>query len=168
MWEASGVDARKSLYSAFETLDIYTTFAYTHEASRNPPCPTCCTSREATVEIGQHFILVVPRPNRAHPRNRILQLFISFQSPDFTHLRQVDVGDDDLVQRTGSILAGLAGVAVWVVLVGGVAAGLPGLGALSDSDLVLAAGGSRVGAEVPAGKTESAGHDREEDLRDAV
>ena len=57
---------------------------------------------------------------------------------------------------------------MWVVLVGGIAAGLPGLGALSDSDLVLAAGGSRVGAEVPAGKTESTGHDREEDLRDAV
>jgi hypothetical protein len=162
------VDARKSLYSAFETLDIYTTFAYTHEASRNPPCPTCCTSREATVDIGQHFVLVVPRPDLARPGGNALQLLMSFQSPNFTHLGQVDVRDDDLVQRTGSILAGLAGVAVWVVLVGSVAAGLPGLGALSLSDLVLAAGGSRVGAEVPAGKTESAGHDREEDLWSAV
>lgn len=162
------MDARKSLYSAFETLDIYTTFTYTHEASRSPPCPTCCTSREATVDIGQRSILVVPRPNLAHPRDRVQRLLISFQSPNLTHLGQVDVRNDDLVQRTGSVLAGLAGVAVWVVLVGGVAAGLPGLGAFRDSDLVLAAGGSRVGAEVPASKTESAGHDREEDLRDAV
>lgn len=158
------MDARKSLYSVFETLDIYTTFAYTHEASRNPPCPTCCTSREATVDIGQHFVLVVPRPDLALLRSNVLRLLIFLQSPNCTHLRQVDVRDDDLVQRTGSILAGLAGVAVWVVLVGGVAAGLPGLSALGLADLVLAAGGSRVGAEVPAGKTESAGHDHEEDL----
>jgi len=158
------VDARKSLYSTFETLDIYTTFAYTHGASRNPPCPTCCTSREATVDIGQHFVLVVPRPDLALLRSNVLRLLIFLQSPNCTHLRQVDVRDDDLVQRTGSILAGLAGVAVWVVLVGGVAAGLPGLSALGLADLVLTAGGSRVGAEVPAGKTESAGHDHEEDL----
>ena len=162
------MDARKSLYSAFETLDIYTTFAYTHGASRNPPCPTCCTSREATVDIGQQFILVLPKPDLARLQDRVLQLLVFSQPPKFTHLRQVDVRDDDLVQGTGSVLAGLAGVAVWVVLVGGLAAGLPGLGALSLSDLVLAAGGSRVGAEVPAGKTESAGHDREEDLWDAV
>ena len=86
----------------------------------------------------------------------------------FTHLGQVDIGNDNLVQRTGSILAGLAGVAVWVVLVGSLAAGLPGFGAVSLADPVLAAGGGRVGAEVPASKTKSAGHDREEDLWDAV
>ena len=112
----------------------------------------------------QRFVLVVTRPDLALSRDNILRLLIFLRSPNSTHLGQVDVRDDDLVQRTGSILAGLAGVAVWVVLVGSVAAGLPGLGALSLADLVLAAGGSRVGAEVPAGKTESAGHDREEDL----
>lgn len=93
-----------------------------------------------------------------------MRLPVSFQHPVFTHLGQVDVRDDDLVQRTGGILAGLAGVAVGVVLVGSVAAGLPGLSAVGLADLVLAAGGSRVGAEVPASKAESAGHDCEEDL----
>ena len=81
-----------------------------------------------------------------------------------THLGQVDVRDDDLVEGAGSILAGLAGVAVGVVLVSGVASSLPGLGAVSLANLVLAAGGGRVGAEVPAGKAESARHDREKDL----
>lgn len=81
-----------------------------------------------------------------------------------TYLGQVDVGNDDLVKSAGSVLARLAGVAVRVVLVLGVAASLPGLGAVSLANLVLAAGGGRVGAEVPAGKTESAGHDREKDL----
>lgn len=81
-----------------------------------------------------------------------------------THLRQVDVRDDDLVQGAGSVLARLGGVAVRVVLVGGVAAGLPGLGAVGLADLVLAAGRRRVGAEVPAGEAEGAGHDCEENL----
>jgi hypothetical protein len=51
-----------------------------------------------------------------------------------------------------------------VVLVSSVATSLPGLGAVSLADLVLAAGRCRVGAEVPAGKAESARHDREKDL----
>lgn len=85
-----------------------------------------------------------------------------------THLGQVDVGNDNLVKSAGSVLAGLAGVAVGVVLVLGVTASLPGLGAVSLADLVLAAGGGRVGAEVPAGKTESAGHDCEKDLESAI
>jgi hypothetical protein len=57
---------------------------------------------------------------------------------------------------------------VRVVLVCGVAASLPGLGAISLANLVLAAGRSRVGAEVPASKAESAGHDRKKDLRDTL
>ena len=81
-----------------------------------------------------------------------------------THLGQVDVGNDNLVKSAGSVLAGLAGVAVRVVLVSGVATSLPGLSAVSLANLVLAAGGGRVGAEVPAGKAESARHDREKDL----
>lgn len=81
-----------------------------------------------------------------------------------THLGQVDVGNDNLVQGAGGVLAALAGVAVGVVLVLGIAAGLPGLGAVGFANFVLAAGRGRVGAEVPAGKTESAGHDCEKNL----
>lgn len=54
-----------------------------------------------------------------------------------THSGQVDVGDDDLVQSRRSILAGLGGVTAGVVLVFGVAAGLPGLRVGGDANGVL-------------------------------
>lgn len=54
-----------------------------------------------------------------------------------THSGQVDVGDDDLVQSRGSVLAGLAGVTAGVVLVLGLTTGLPGLGVGSLANGVL-------------------------------
>lgn len=162
------VGQKKSLYSAFKTLDIYTTSSLADETLRSPPCPTCCTSREETTVISQRSILVYPNPALFFETKHILPCSNAL-SPlsSKTHLRQVDVGDDNLVKSAGSVLAGLAGVAVGVVLVSGVAAGLPGLGAVSLANLVLTAGGGRVGAEVPAGEAESARHDREKDLWDA-
>jgi hypothetical protein len=54
-----------------------------------------------------------------------------------THSGQVDVGNDDLVESRGSILARLAGVTTGVVLVLGITTSLPRLGVGSDSDGVL-------------------------------
>ena len=85
-----------------------------------------------------------------------------------THSGQVDVGDDDLVQSRRSILAGLGGVTAGVVLVFGVAAGLPGLRVGGDANGVLGRGGSGVAGEMPAGETEGTGHDGEEDLEVVV
>ena len=81
-----------------------------------------------------------------------------------THSGQVDVGNDDLVEGRGGVFARLARVTARVVLVLGVAAGLPGLGVGSLCDGVLGRGRSGVAREVPASKTESAGHDSEKDL----
>jgi hypothetical protein len=81
-----------------------------------------------------------------------------------TYSGQVDVGNDDLVESRGSILARLAGVTTGVVLVLGITAGLPGLGVGSNGDGVLGRRGSGVTREVPSSKTESTGHDGEQDL----
>lgn len=159
-----GEHKRNRSIRPFKTLDIYTTSSHRDETLRSPPCPTCCTSREAPVVISQHFILVYPEQTLSKTKHSFLRSNAPFSSSKKTHLGQVDVGNDNLVKSAGSVLAGLAGVAVGVVLVSSVAAGLPGLGAVSLANLVLAAGGGRVGAEVPAGKAESARHDREKDL----
>ena len=58
----------------------------------------------------------------------------------WTHLRQVDVRDDDLVQRTRGVSSLLAGVSARVVLVGGMLACVPGLGAVDLGDWVLGRG----------------------------
>lgn len=81
-----------------------------------------------------------------------------------THSGQVDVGNDDLVEGRGSVLARLAGVTARVVLVFGIAASLPGLGVGGLCDGVLRRGRSGVTREVPASETESTGHDGEKDL----
>jgi hypothetical protein len=54
-----------------------------------------------------------------------------------THSGQVDVGDDNLVESRGSVLARLAGVTAGVVLVLGITASLPGLGVGSNGNRVL-------------------------------
>ena len=81
-----------------------------------------------------------------------------------THPRQINVGHNDLVKGARRILAGLALVTTGVVLVFGVVARVPGLGALGLADGRLGRRGRRVAAEVPAYETKGAGHDCEEDL----
>ena len=55
-----------------------------------------------------------------------------------------------------------------MVLVLGIAARLPGLGALGHTNAVLGGGAGGVAAEMPAGEGEGAGHDGEEGLRSIV
>jgi len=81
-----------------------------------------------------------------------------------THLWQVDVGNDDLVQGAWGVPSLLAGVSTWVVLVCGVLAGLPWLGILNFSYWVLGRRRGWVAREVPSGETKSTGHDCEKDL----
>jgi hypothetical protein len=69
---------KKSLYSAFETLDIYTTSSHRDETLRSPPCPTCCTSREATVVISQRFILVYSYQPFPKPKHSLQYLNVPF------------------------------------------------------------------------------------------
>lgn len=81
-----------------------------------------------------------------------------------TYSWQVDVGNDDLVQSARRILLALAGVTTGVVLVCGVATGLPRLGVFCLGDAALAVVGGWVLTEVPAGQSECTGHDGQQDL----
>lgn len=83
-----------------------------------------------------------------------------------TDLGQSDIGDDDGVQGAGGAAGSNRGVTTGVVSVLGVgiAALLPGHGALGDVDIGLGGCTGGLAAEVEASETEGARHDAEEDL----
>ena len=102
-------------------------------------------------------------PTRPHPLNSLLHPS-NTSMYDPTHLRQIDIRHNNLIQRRRGIPLPPAGVSARVVLVLALAAVFPGLGALDGRDLVLAAGGGGVAAEVPAYEARRADHDCHEGL----
>ena len=99
---------KKSLYSAFKTLDIYTTSSLRDETLRSPPCPTCCTSREAPAVISQHFVLVYPEQSLSIFRNTASRASIHRPpSPYRLTLGRLTLGMITSLRALGASLRGL-------------------------------------------------------------
>jgi hypothetical protein len=81
-----------------------------------------------------------------------------------TYLRQINIRNNHLIQRTRRIPLPLTRVPTRMILVPRIIARLPGLRVLDARDGVLRRGRGGVAREVPAREREGACHDREEDL----
>ena len=77
-------------------------------------------------------------------------------------------GYNYFIERTRSILLSFAWVTAWVVLVAGLASGLPRLRTIDASHLVFGRRRGWVAREMPACEAKSASHDGEENLHSII